>query len=160
MPWPHQHDPVPHTHQRQPPRRKKKHMRIEEDRLAQEMLDAGVVEPSTNPWSSPVVLSRKKDGFLRFCVNYRRLKDATLKDAQPLLRVDDSLESLESTKFFFTLDLQSGYWQVPLHPKDKHNMAFSTSRGKLYRFNEQYYPLGYVTALRPSPVLWMPSSRA
>lgn len=99
------------------------------------MLDAGVISPSTSPQSFPIVLVKKEDGSLRFCVDYRRLNNVTIKDATPLPRIDDSLDSLYGASWFSTLDLQSGYWQVPVHPTDRDITAFSTSSGRHYEFN-------------------------
>ena len=95
-----------------PPRRVPQARREEVRRLLREMLESGVVEPSDGPWSSPVVLAQKKDGSLRFCVDYRRVNAITRKDAYPLHRVDDTLDTLGGSKYFTTLDLASGYWQV------------------------------------------------
>ena len=79
-----------------------------------EMETQGIVQPSSSPWASPVVLVPKKDGRLRFCVDFRRLNALTTKDVYPLPRVDDILDALGNAKYFSTLDLASGYWQVPL----------------------------------------------
>ncbi|KAL5505693.1 hypothetical protein EMCRGX_G007162 [Ephydatia muelleri] len=94
------------------PRRVPQARREEVRRLLREMLDNGVIEPSDSSWSSPVVLAKKKDGSLRFCVDYRKVNAVTRKDAYPLPRVDDTLDTLGGSKFFTTLDLASGYWQV------------------------------------------------
>ena len=88
-------------------------MKKEEDCVA-EMLTGGQIEASDSPWSSPVVLVTKKDGGTRFCVDYRQLNDATIKDAYPLPRIDDTLDMLAGKQWFSTLDLASGYWQVSL----------------------------------------------
>jgi hypothetical protein len=93
----------------------------------------GVIEESEGPWSSPVVLVRKKNGDLRFCVDSRKLNDVTKKDCFPLPRIDDTLDTLAGAKWFSTLDLKSGYWQVALHPDDKEKTAFPTGQG-LWQF--------------------------
>ena len=90
------------------------------------MLSQGVIQPSTSPWSSPIVLVKKKDGSYRFCVDYRKLNSITKVDAHPLPRVDDLLKSLNGNTIFSTLDLRSGYWQVGMHPSDCEKTAFST----------------------------------
>ncbi|GFU44135.1 hypothetical protein TNCV_4952961 [Trichonephila clavipes] len=71
----------------------------------QKMLDEGIVQPSESPWSSPVVLVRKKDGSWRFCVDYRKLNSVTKKDVYPLPRIDDTLDCLKGAKFFSSMDL-------------------------------------------------------
>ena len=74
-----------------------------------EMLEAGAIRPSTSPFSSNVVVVRKKDGSIRFCVDYRRLNNRTIKDAQAIPRVEDTLHLLAGSKYFTKLDLRSGY---------------------------------------------------
>ena len=94
-----------------------------------EMLTGGQIEPSDSPWSAPVVLVMKKDGGTRFCVDYRRLNLATVKDAYPLPRIDDTLDMLAGKQWFSTLDLASGYWQVSLSPGARCKTAFATHSG-------------------------------
>ncbi|KAI5743998.1 hypothetical protein M8J77_024652 [Diaphorina citri] len=119
---------------RQPPRRLALAKQDEVQTMINNMKKQGVIEESTSPWSSPVVLVKKKDGNTRFCVDYRRLNDVTRKDSYPLPRIDDTLDTLSGAKWFSTLDLKSGYWQVELHPEDKEKTAFSVGSG-LWHFN-------------------------
>eukprot|EP00731_Ephydatia_muelleri_P011389 Em0006g283a len=77
----------------------------------QEMLVAGVIEPSSSEWASPIVLVGKKDGTLRFCIDYRRLNSESLADAYPMPRIDDLIDRLGKARYISTLDLTRGYWQ-------------------------------------------------
>lgn len=101
--------------------------------MIDEMQKQGVVQPSVSPWASPVVLVPKKDGSMRFCVDYQRLNSATRKDVYPLPRIDDILTSLGDKHYFSTLDLASGYWQVGLDEQARAKSAFTTFKG-LYEF--------------------------
>jgi hypothetical protein len=100
----------------------------------QRMIDNGLIRPSDSPWTSPVVLVKKKNGKLRFCVDYRKLNAITKKDAYPLPRIDEMLNALSGSQWFSTLDLASGYWQVAMHPNDREKTAFVTRYGT-YEFN-------------------------
>lgn len=82
--------------------------------MIDKMREQGVVQPSSSPWASPIVLVPKKDGSQRFCVDYRRLNAITRKDVYPLPRIEDILTALGEARYFSSLDLASGYWQVPL----------------------------------------------
>ena len=119
---------------KQQPRRLPIHMQQEVETHVSDMLRGGVIEPSTSPWASAIVLVKKKDGSTRFCVDYRRLNNFTIKDAYPLPRIDESLDQLSGAQWFSTLDMNSGYWQIELDPADKHKTAFVTRQG-LYEFN-------------------------
>ena len=117
-------------------------MKKEEDCVT-EMLTGGQIEASDSPWSSPVVLVTKKDGGTRFCVDYRQLNDATIKDAYPLPRIDDTLDMLAGKQWFSTLDLASGYWQVSLSQAARAKTAFATHSG-LFQF--RVMPFGLCNA--------------
>ena len=119
------------------------HLRPEADAEVSKMLKAGVIEPSSSPWSAPVVLVRKKDGTIRYCIDYRKLNEVTKKDSYPLPRIDDSLDVLGKANYFSTLDLASGYWQIQLSDEAKEKSAFSTSSG-LYQFTVM--PFGLTNA--------------
>ena len=93
----------------------------------------GVIQPSQSPWSSPVVLVKKKDGSQRFCVDYRELNSVTKVDMFPLRRIDNLLDQLGESKYFSTLDLASGFWQIPVHPNSREKTAFVTPNG-LFEF--------------------------
>ena len=121
---------------RQPYRRQNLAVQREEMAQVQHMLASDIIRPSNSPWASPVVMVKKKDGSLRFCVDFRHLKAATVKDAHPLPRIDDLLDALHRARWFSTLDLKSGYWQVPIMERDKEKTAFRTSSGQLYEFNQ------------------------
>ena len=119
---------------RQPMRRTPQGFEHEEEKHLLEQLEAGVIRPSNSPWSSPIVLVRKKDGGVRWCVDYRRLNDVTVKDAYPLPRIDSCLDQLSTAKIFSTLDLQAGYWQLELEESSKPKTAFISKYG-LYEYN-------------------------
>ena len=108
--------------------------REEARKLLDDMLQKDIIRPSTSPWASPIVLVRKKDGSLRFCIDYCKLNAVTRKDAYPLPRVDDTLDTLAGSVYFTTLDLISGYWQVGVSPGDAEKTAFCTPEG-LFEFN-------------------------
>ncbi|KAL2093598.1 hypothetical protein ACEWY4_010910 [Coilia grayii] len=108
--------------------------------LLQGMLDSGVVKESASPWAAPVVLAKKKDGSLRFCVDYRKLNAVTHKDSFPLPRIEESLTSLSKSEWYSTLDLASGYWQVEVAPEDQEKTAFATPFG-LYQFERMPFGL-------------------
>ena len=96
------------------------------------MLDAGVVWPSNSPWCNAVVLVRKKDGSLRFCIDFRRLNALTVKDSHPLPCICETLESLAGAAHYSTFDLNSGFWQVPMDNASKQYTAFTLGSMGLY----------------------------
>jgi len=85
-----------------------------EDEIIDEMLSTGVIEPSISEWASPVCLVKRPDGTYRFCIDYRRVNAVSRKDAFPIPDIQDALDSLRGARWFVTLDLLSGYWQLGL----------------------------------------------
>ena len=110
------------------------------------MIAAGAVRPSQRPYSSNVVIARKKDGSIRFCVDFRKLNNKTIKDAYAIPRVEDSLHLLVGARYFSKLDLRSGYWQVEVKEEDKHKTAFQMGNLCFYEFNRM--PFGLCNALQ------------
>ena len=90
----------------------------------QEMLDLGVIRRSESPYASNVVLVRKKDESLRFCIDLSKLNSLTVKDTYALPRIEDTFHSLKGAEWFSTLDLKSSYWQVEIAEEDKPKTAF------------------------------------
>ena len=97
-----------------------------------DMLAAGAIRESESPYSSNVVLVRKKDNSLRFCLDYRSLNARTRKDAYSLPRFDDTVDTLAGSKYFSKLDLRSGYWQVPMEEESKPYTAFTVGNLGFY----------------------------
>ncbi|GFS91190.1 hypothetical protein TNCV_2215171 [Trichonephila clavipes] len=125
----HRIDTADHPPIKQHPRRLPFAKQEEVGTLLREMQENDIIEPSSSSWASPIVLVRKKDGSTRFCVDYRKLNDVTKKDSYPLPRIDDTLDTLSGHKWFSTLDLKSGYWQVEIHPEDREKTAFTSGQG-------------------------------
>ena len=107
------------------------------------MLDMGIVEPSTSPYLSPVVLVKKSDQTVRFCIDFRNLNKITVYDAEPIPNPEEIFSKLASSKYFTKIDLSKGYWQIRLTEDNKEKTAFSTSYG-LFQFRK--LPFGLVTA--------------
>ena len=128
---------------RQPMRRIPHAVRQEVARQLQHMLDDKVIRPSNSPWASAMVLVRKKNGQLRICVDYRHLNSVTKPDAYPLPRIDDLLDQLGSAKYFTTLDLAAGYWQIRVAKGSTEKTAFVTPQG-LFEF--RVMPFGLTNA--------------
>lgn len=97
------------------------------------MLEWDVIRPSSSSWFSPVTLVRRKDGLVRFCIDYRAPNKITHKNVYLMPRIDDALDSLQGVEFS-SLDLRSGYWKIPMHEADKNKTVFATPDG-LYKFN-------------------------
>jgi hypothetical protein len=104
------------------------------DEEVDKMLAEGVIEPSESPWSSPIVLAKKKDGKYRFCIDFRKVNEVTRKDAHPLPFINVILDKLRRARYISTIDLKSGYGQVPLTPASKPITAFTVQSRGLYQF--------------------------
>ena len=101
----------------------------EEEAHLQKMLDAGVIQESTSDWASAPVLIRKRDGTVRWCVDYRALNDKTVKDLYPLPLIDDCLDTVAGSVWFSKLDANMAYWQVKVREEDRKKTAFITKYG-------------------------------
>ena len=128
---------------RQAARRMPFAVRSEVAKQLRDMQEAGVVQPSNSPWASPVVMVRKRDGSHRFCVDDRELNSVTKADTFLLPRIDDPLDQLGQARYFSTLDLAVGYWQIRVHPDSAEKTAFITPQG-LFQF--QVMPFGLTNA--------------
>ena len=98
-------------------------------RQIKELLSKGLIEPSLSPYGAPILFVKKKDGSLRMVIDYRSLNKLTVKNRYPLPRIDDLLDQLQGAKIFSSLDLLSGYHQVPIHASDIPKTAFRTPQG-------------------------------
>ena len=128
---------------RQPLRRHPRAHLEEIDRQVDELLQNGFIEPAASPWASNVVLVRKKDGSFRLCVDYRQLNSVTYKDSYPLPHIDTCLSSMNGAVWFSTLDLRSGYHNIPIREADRDKTAFITRRGC---FRYRVMPFGLTCA--------------
>ena len=125
---------------KQSPRRPRLAAREAEGDILEEMLATGVIEPSTSSWALPVCLVKKKDGTFRFCIDYRRVNAVSKKDAYPIPDIQDALDNLRGSKYFATIDLLSGYWQIGMTDRAKERSAFCTRRG-LFHFTRMPFGL-------------------
>ena len=105
----------------------------EEEVYLKKMLDSGVIQPSNSEWASPCVLIRKKDGTVRWCIDFRALNEVTKKDAFPLPLIEECMDALEGVEFMSTLDMNSGYYQFAMSAADRCKTAFLTKYG-LFEF--------------------------
>ena len=132
------HEPIKERYRRVPLHKKE----LIEERI-KEMLEVGIIRPSESPWSACPVLVTKQDGSVRWCVDWRRLNEITIKDSFPMPRVDECIDALEGAQWFSCIDLQHGYWQIPLRQQDWEKTAFSTHMG-LFEFTRT--PMGVSNA--------------
>jgi Reverse transcriptase (RNA-dependent DNA polymerase) len=104
-----------------------------------------VISPTTSAWSSPVVLVPKPDGSTRFCIDYRKLNARTLRDAYPLPRLDDAIDSIGEASWFTILDARSGFWQIRMDEDAQKKSAFTAHAGT-YEFERLPFGLSNAPA--------------
>ena len=105
------------------------------------MLDSGAIRPLQSAWCNAVVLVWKKDGSLRFCIDFRQLNARTKKDSYPLPRMQETMESLVGARFFSMMDLKSGFWQVKMSKKSQQYTAFTIGSMGIFEFLQMPYSL-------------------
>ena len=115
------------------------------------MLDEGMIKPSKSVWSIAVVLVQKKDGGLRFCINFQRLNAQTQKDAFPLPQIHDAIDALSGSKYYMTVDFLSGFWQTPMEESSKQYTAITV--GMLGFFQCKCMPFGLCNT--PATFQWL-----
>ena len=125
-----------HSHRILPPQLDKvrEHLKL--------MLDASVIQPSNSLWCNAVVLVRKKDGLLRFCIDFRKLNSLTVKDSHPLPCICKTVESLTGAAHFSTFNMNSGFWEVPMAEESKQYTAFTLGSMGLYEHESMPFRLG------------------
>lgn len=119
--------------EKQPPRRLTFAKREVAEAEIKKMLKQDIIEPVNSPWNSNIVLVTRPVNEPRFCLDYRGLNEVTIKDSHALPRIDKTLDALNGLQWFSTLDLKSGYWQVPIAEKDWCKTAFSILGGGLWQ---------------------------
>ena len=118
-----------------------RHQMDEVRTMIEEMLRIGVIKESKSPWCNAVVLARKKNGDLRLCIDFRRLNQRTVKDSYPLPRIKEALDNIKGARFFTSLDLKQGFWEVPMAEEAKAKTAFTVGPLGFYEFERMPFGL-------------------
>ena len=111
-------------------RRFSPHMAAEIGNHVAEMLKNGICRPSKSPWSSQVLLVKKKDCTMRFVIDYRKLNDITIKDDYPMPNIRDLIDEVNRSKFFSCMDMPSAYWHIPMDERSIAKSTFQVPQGK------------------------------
>lgn len=123
------HPPIKQVQYRVP-----QHLREEINKQLEEWLEHGIIRRSSSPWSSNIIMVKKKNGKYRFCIDFRKINEVTIKDAFPLPRIDELIDALAVAEIFSVFDFAHGYWQVEMEEQDKQKTAFMANNN-LYEFN-------------------------
>ena len=110
-------------------------------------MDGGAIHPSQSPWCNAIILVCKKDGGLWFCIDFCRLNSWTKKDAYPLPQMQETMESMVGARFFSTMDLKSGFWQVKMAKDSQQYTTFMMGSMGVYEFLRMPWPYGLCDAL-------------
>ena len=106
-----------------------------------QLRSCGIIRPSKSPWSSPVVLVRKKNGKLRMCVDYRTLNNKTVKDAYALPRIEEIFDCLNGAKYFSSIDMKAGYHQIEVEESHKERTGFTVGALVFWEYNNMPFVL-------------------
>ena len=105
-----------------------------------DLLDKGFIRPSISPWGAPVLFVKKKDGSLRMCIDYRQLNKVTIKNKNPIPKIDDLFDQLQGVIHFSKIDLISGYHQLRIRHSDIPKISFKKSVWSLRIFRYVVWP--------------------